>query len=247
MRKIVSSVIALALVLSVALCLAACKGDGNGDSTTESTQNSQTVNSGYSAEVTETALKVYKDDVLVQELTFPSEKAEDLVLAFAKTHVNFQDMNFDGYEDICLTLSTRSVGFNYCCWIFDVSEGELVYNETLSSFTSITLDATAKQVISTEVNDDGDTVYVVYEWDNGELKKVESVDELPESATNVVLGSASSDKTTSRNPESSGSSDDSQNNNNNNSTEDDVVVETKPSGSGNGINLSPDQYGETWY
>lgn len=246
MKKYISLAVILVTVLAVILCFTACKGNTDGGSVTESTQNSQPVNNGYSAEVTETSLKVYKDDVFVQELTYPSEKLNDLVLAFAKNHVSFKDMNFDGAEDICLTISTREVGFNYCCWIYDSAKGEFVYNETLSSFTSITLDATAKQVVSTEQNDDGETVYVVYAWDNGELKKVESVDELPETAKDNVLGSSSSNQTTSREP--AGSAGTTQNNNSqNNSSEDEVEIETKPAGSGNGIALSPDQYGETWY
>lgn len=246
MKKYISLAMVLVLVVSVVLCFSACKDKTDGEN--ESTEGSQQVNYGYSAEVTETSLKIYKDDVFVQELAYPSDKMADFVLAFAKSHVVFSDMNFDGYEDICLTMSTREVGFNYCCWIFDLSKSEFVYNETLSSFTSITVDSTAKQIVSTEKNDSGETVYVVYEWVNGELKKLDSVNELPDTATNSVLGSASSNQTTSRNPENNGTTNNTQSNTEVvTENQDNVQIETKPEGSGSGIVLSPDQYGEVWY
>lgn len=247
MKKIVSLFVALFTITSVLLCFTACKDKTPEEPTTDNNViTTDNIRYGYSAEVTATSLKVYKDDVFVQELTYPENKLETFVLGFAKNHIAFQDMNFDNNEDICLTISANNGIFNYCCWIFDSSKGEFVYNETLSSFTSMTLDTVKKQIVVSQKIGES-TSYVIYEWVNGELKKIETKNELPETVTNTVLGSTSSDSTTSREPETT------KNNTVKDTTAPNIITPqpelTKPSdgGSGNGVNYSPDIYAGEWY
>lgn len=248
MKKIISLSVALFIIASVLFCFTACKDKTTDEPTTDNITTTDAIRYGYSAEVTATSLKVYKDDVFVQELTYPESKMDTFVLGFAENHIVFQDMNFDGKEDICLTISASKGIYNYCCWIFDVEKGEFVYNETLSGFTSMSLDTENRQVVVTEKN--GETVsYVIYEWVDGELKKVSTKTDLPETVTNSVLGSTSSDSTASRVPETT--------KNNNNEVKDttapNIIVPqpevTKPSvgGSGNGISYSPDTDADVWY
>ena len=250
MKKIISLSIALFLITSVLFCFTACKDNKNEEPTTDNIITTDAIRYGYSAEVTSASLKVYKDDVFVQELTYPANKMDVFVLGFAQNHIAFQDMNFDGNDDICLTVSANNGVFNYCCWIFDSTKGEFVYNETLSGFTSMSLDSVNKQVVVNEKIGDN-TSYVIYEWVNGELKKVATKNELPETVTNTILGSTSSDSTASREPETT--------KNNNNTVKDttapNIIIPqpeiTTPSGSGsgtgNGVNYSPDLYENEWY
>ena len=252
MKKIISVFVALFAIASVLFCFTACKDKTTEEPTTDNTITTDNIRYGYSAEVTSTSLKVYKDDVFVQELTYPENKMDDFVLGFAQNHIAFQDMNFDGNDDICLTISANKGVFNYCCWIFDAEKGEFVYSETLSAFTSIALDTEKKQVVVAEKNGETET-YVIYEWVNGELKKVDVKNELPETVTNTVLGSTSSDATASRVPETTKNNNNNSSNNIKDSTAPNIITPqpevTKPSGggSGNGVNYSPDIYGNEWY
>jgi len=255
MKKIITLLVALLTITSVLFSFTACKDKTPEEPTTDNIVTTDNIRYGYSAEVTATSLKVYKDDVFVQELSYPESKMDVFVLGFAQNHIAFQDMNFDGNEDICLTISADNGIFNYCCWIYNTEKGEFVYNETLSSFRSMSLDTENKQVVVTEKN--GETeVFVIYEWVNGELKKVTTKNELPETVTNTVLGSTSSDSTASRLPETTKNNNSSNNNNNNNTVKDTTAPNivtpqpevTKPSGgSGNGINYTPDLYENEWY
>lgn len=247
MKKIISLIVALFAITSVVFCFTSCK-DNKEEIITDNTTTTESIRYGYSAEVTSTSLKVYKDDVFVQELTYPENKMNDFVLGFAQNHIAFQDMNFDGNEDICLTISASDGIFNYCCWLYDSAKGEFVYNEALSAFTSMALDSVNKQVVVTEK--DGENVsYILYEWVNGELKKLDVKEELPETVTNTVLGSTSSGSTASREPETS------KNDVVKDTTVPNIIVPqpevTTPSGSGSdfdgGINYAPDVYGNEWY
>lgn len=255
MKKFISLIAGITAIMVAVLCFSSCKGNEEGSETPQ-----DVVNVGYSAEVTENSVKVYKDDVFVQELNYPENKKADLVLAFAQNHISFKDLDFDGNLDLCLALSTAEVGFNYCCWIYNATNNEFVYNEQLSAFSSITVDAVNKHIISTEKNAEGASVFVVYEWVDGQLKKLETKDEMPSSAEGNVLGSVSSVDTTSRAPENSGAnnnttsgSGNSGNTGNTNNQQTDVpttngtIVENTTQQTGSGIQLSPDQYGETWY
>lgn len=244
-KKIIS--IGIVVLTIVVLIVIAASVGGNNEEPEITTNNTTTepttelVYLGYSAEVLEKSLKVYKDDVFVQELVYPEDGKDKFVLGFAENHISFIDMNFDNNEDICLTISTSDDGFNYFCWIFDTEKGEFVFNKTLSSFNSISLDADKKQVISTEKNKKGENVYVLYEWVNGELKKLETKEKLPEKVKDKVLGSTSSNSTTAR-PNG--------NNQQNSGTISGTLVPnvTKPSGSSGGnVVLATENKNEVWY
>lgn len=195
---------------------------------------------GYSAEVLENALKVYRDDIFVQELKYPTDHAGEFVLDYAKNHISFIDMNFDGKEDICLTVSASGEKYAYYCWIYDTTKDEFQYNETLSSLTSISVDNENKQVISTEEKD-GKKVYVIYEWKDGEFKKIETQTKAPTAVKDNVLGSTSSGSTTARPDKNQGTS--------NNSGLSGVIVPeaTNPQGSSGGIVVATENKNEIWY
>lgn len=242
MKKLISLFAVLLAVALVVLCFAGCKNNENNEGETTTTTESN-VRYGYSAEVTEDYLKIYKDDVFVQELKIPENKKADFVLGLAQNNVLFQDMNFDSKEDLCLTIAINQGVYNYCCWIFDSAKGEFVYNETLSSFTSIALDTENKQVVVI-----ADDACLVYEWVDGELKKVDTKDELPENLAGNILGSSSSSSTVSRDPVTT------KPNLPNQTTKPNIIVPqpeiTNQSGgaaNGSGIQFAEDIYGDEWY
>jgi hypothetical protein len=205
-KKKLISIGIVVLTIVVVVVIAAMVGTGDNEpevniTTTSPVQEEPIENVvvlGYSAEVLEKSLKVYKDNIFVQELKYPENSKVKFDLEFAKNHISFIDMNFDGEDDICLSVSSNEDGFGYYCWIFDSKKREFKFNEALSKLTSISLDSEKKQVITTEKNKDGATVYVIYQWKNGELKKLETKNEVSQSIKDKVIGSSSSTSTTSR-------------------------------------------------
>ncbi len=244
-KKKLISIGIVVLTIVVVVIIAATSG-GNSEPEvipTETTTNIVTENDiriGYSAEVLENSLKVYKDDVFVQELKYPTDHNGKFVLGLAKNHIAFLDMNFDGKEDICLTISASGEKYSYYCWIYNTEKDEFQYNKTLSSLTSISLDSAKKQVISTEEKD-GKKVYVIYEWKDGEFKKVETKTKAPEAVKDNVIGSTSSGSTTARPDKNQGSG--------NNSGLSGVIIPgaTKPQGSSGGIVIATENKNDIWY
>ena len=243
-KKKLISIGIVVLTIVVVVIIAATTG-GNNDPEVVPTQSTTTpttendIRIGYSAEVLENSLKVYKDDVFVQELKYPTDHDGKFVLELAKNHISFLDMNFDGNEDICLTISASQEKYDYYCWIYNTEKDEFQYNKTLSSLNSISLDAEKKQVISTEEKD-GKKVYVIYEWKDGDLKKLETKTKAPEAVKDDVLGSTSSNNTTARPDKNQGTS-------NNGGLSGVIVPESRPQGSSGGIVIATENKNEIWY
>lgn len=246
-KKLIS--IGIVVLTIIVVIIAATIGGGDKDpeviTTTQSTTlppvTESVIREGYSAEVLEKSLKVYKDDVFVQELAYPTDHKGKFVLGLAKNHISFLDMNFDGNEDICLTISASNGKYSYYCWIYDTEKDEFQYNKTLSALTSISLDSEKKQVVSTEEKD-GKKVYVIYEWKDGEFKKLETKTKKPAAVKDNVIGSTSSSNTTSRPDKKPGTS------NNSGAISGSLIPEvSKPSGSGSGIVIATENKNDKWY
>ncbi len=244
-KKKLISIGIVVLTIVVVIIIAATSG-GNGDNpevipsqstTIPTTENDIRV--GYSAEVLENSLKIYKDDVFVQELGYPTDHDGKFVLELAKNHISFLDMNFDGNEDICLTISASQEKYSYYCWVYNAEKDEFQYNKILSSLSSISLDDDKKQVIATEEKD-GKKVYVIYEWKDGEFKKIETKTKAPEAVKDNVLGSTSSSNTTARPDKNQGSS-------NNGGLSGVIVPESRPQGSSGGIVIATENKNDIWY
>jgi hypothetical protein len=124
--------------------------------------------------------------------------------------------------------------------VYNAEKDEFQYNKTLSSLSSISLDADKKQLISTEEKD-GKKVYVIYEWKDGTLEKLETKTKAPEAVKDNVLGSTSSNNTTARPDKNQGTS--------NNGGLSGVIVPgaTKPQGSSGGIVIATENKNDVWY
>ncbi len=243
MKKALSLILSAVCILSISLMFTSCKGEKDAETTVPSTTENKTI--GYTAEVTEDYLKVFKDGQEVQKLTYPEEKKKDFLLAFAENHISFKDLNFDGKIDICLAINSLGDGFSYICWL--ATDDEFVYNSEISALKSITIDSAKKHVISTEKENDK-TIYVVYQWNNGKLEKVSVEDALSDTAENNVLGSVSSNQTTSVNKNDSNKNNTTQNNgsssNKPNTTQSSNNTGTQ--GNSDGISYGKDD-GSKWY
>ncbi|BAP56898.1 hypothetical protein THII_2601 [Thioploca ingrica] len=60
----------------------------------------------------------------------------------------FEDMNFDGYQDLRLMVDIAAGPIPYLCWLFEPKTGLLVKNEELSKLTSLEVDSNHKRIIS---------------------------------------------------------------------------------------------------
>ena len=245
-KKLISIGVVVLTIVVVIIIAATSGGSGNDpeviptvSTTTPVIGNNMEIILGYSAEVLEKSLKVYRDDIFVQELIYPTDNNSKFDLEFAKKHILFIDMNFDGKEDICLTISETDGLYSYYCWIYDTKNDSFEYSKSLSSLTLISIDNEKKQVISTEEKD-GKKVYVIYEWKDGKLEKVETQTKEPSAVKDNVLGSTSSGNTTSRPDKNQGSS-------NNGGLSDVIVPESKPQGSSGGIVIATENKNEIWY
>ncbi len=63
-------------------------------------------------------------------------------------NLKFEDMNFDGYQDLRLMADVAAGPISYQCWLFDPKTGLLVKNEELSALTSLEVDSNHKRIIS---------------------------------------------------------------------------------------------------
>ena len=246
-KKLISIGVVVLTIVVVIIIAATSGGSGNDpevippvSTTTPVIGNNMEIILGYSAEVLEKSLKVYRDDIFVQELIYPTDNNSKFDLEFAKKHISFIDMNFDGKEDICLTISETDGLYSYYCWIYDTKNDSFEYSKSLSSLTLISIDNEKKQVISTEEKD-GKKVYVIYEWKDGEFKKGETQTKEPSAVKDNVLGSTSSGNTTSR-PDKNPS-------NGNNSGLSGVVTPgvTNSQGSSGGIVVETENKNDIWY
>ena len=207
MKRFIAIGLSLVLVACLAVTLSSCKSKDNGDTTdTTSTTEAAAAESKHTADVGEKSLIVYKNGEQFQELSYV-EGDDSFDLEYAKQHIEFVDMNFDGELDICLATHTTAYAVCYYCWLYDAATGKFVYSEDLSALTTISVDNEDKQIISLVHESAAKSYYVCYEWKDGKLTEVKKMDvddkDIPQSVSNAVtdntLGTKVNASTTSRN------------------------------------------------
>ncbi len=164
MKKVISFAVAVVLIATFVFAAASCKKDDKTDG-----------KYNFSAEVKSYELDVYNGDEAFQTLEYPSDRRLEVDLDFAKKHIELVDLNFDGFEDICLAIKKDGNSIKYFCWLFDGEAEKFEYSEELSALTTISVNAEKKQIISS-VTESGKTGYTCYEWENGTLKKVDTLE-----------------------------------------------------------------------
>ncbi len=203
MKRIIAIALSIFIIASVTAVFTACgKKTDNTKTTVSTTENSAEL----TAEVGETSLKVFKGDTMIEEVMYPKDTDGNFNIDYAKSHIEFVDMNFDGNKDICLAKCVTPYSVLYYCWLYDAATGKFVFSEDLSKLTTISIDKEDKQVISLVHVSAAESYYVCYEWVDGKLKEVKKIPvddkEMPTSVSNAVnnntLGTKVSVDTTTR-------------------------------------------------
>lgn len=164
MKKITAFTVAVLLIATLVFTLASC-GDKN---TTDGKYN-------FSAEVKSYELTVYNGEEAFQTLEYPNARKLEVDFEYAKKHIELVDLNFDGFSDVCLAIKKDGSAISYFCWLFNKDTEKFEYSEELSALKTISVNADKKQIIST-VEENGKTQYICYAWENGALKKSESLE-----------------------------------------------------------------------
>lgn len=191
-KQITISVIAITLIAVLLFAFASCNKNKN-------------VIEGYSAEVFDTYVEIYFDDELVQKAEYPQDASTTFNLDYAKEHIEFVDADFDGNKDLCLAVNAKGSAISYYCWLYDAKTKQFVFSDELSKLKTISLNEEKHQIISLETKK-GKDVYVCYEWVDGKLTKVKSIDadspdlpvEIKDAVQNNSIGVKTDDSTKSR-------------------------------------------------
>lgn len=149
----------------------------------------------FSAEVKDSEVVIFNGKKVFQTEKYPAEKLSGLDIAFAKEHVSFVDVDFDGYKDLCLAVGKDGDSIRYIFWLFDSKTKLFVYSKELSELTTVALNADKKQLISSVI-EDGKLYYVTYAFRDGKLTMLSKIasdspdvpDDVTEAVKNNTIG-----------------------------------------------------------
>jgi hypothetical protein len=104
---------------------------------------------------------------------------------------NPEDLNFDGYKDIKIPITTGSGGIWYVVFLYDSKTNLFVENNALSQMTSIVADSISKKLHSHDVGAMGGAFYnyTTYSWkgDNLFIERREIQEGLNESTPEILI------------------------------------------------------------
>ena len=170
-----SLIICVSLVLTVFVSCGK-DTDNNDDQTNES--NIVSVTNGdfvFNAEVGAENTVIKNNGEEYQVLNYPSNAGYAFDLAYAKSHAEFIDMNFDGEPDFYIAVSVNGDTIYYYCWLFNATSKKFDFSVSLSGLTNISVD-TENQVIYSSNTTNGETKIAAYVWANGQLSLKEVYD-----------------------------------------------------------------------
>ena len=145
---------------------------------------------GYKAEF------AYSDGVLYVALTDENSKEPDVISLPLTSDINestlagegvllVSDMNFDGYTDVGLLYSAKNNANKYYCFLWNVQNRTLTYNEALSILAAPTFDK-EEQKVGAMVTVGDKTKRVYYEWIGTRLSELPE-EEVTEEPTTMEL------------------------------------------------------------
>lgn len=188
-----SLIICVSLVLTVFVSCGK-DTDNNDDQTNES--NIVSVTNGdfvFSAEVGAENTVIKNNGEEYQVLNYPTNAGYAFDLAYAKSHAEFLDMNFDGEPDFYIAVSVDGDTIYYYCWLFNATTKKFDFSVSLSGLTNISVDA-ENQVIYSSNATNGETKIAAYIWANGQLSLKEvyddEVDTIPAEVTEAAQENA---------------------------------------------------------
>ncbi len=200
-----SLIICVSLVLTV---FVSCGKDDKNDPTDTNESNVVSVTNGdfvFTAEVGAENTVIKNNGEEYQTLNYPSNAGYAFDLAYAKSHAEFTDMNFDGQPDFYIAVSVNGDTIYYYCWLFNATSKKFDFSVSLSGLTNISVDADNQVIYSTNATN-GEVKIAAYVWANGQLTLKEVYDneedtippEVTEAAQQNAIGTVTKpEKTTS--------------------------------------------------
>ena len=191
MKKIValcSLIICVSLVLTV---FVSCGKDTDNTGSTDA-NDAVTVTNGefvFTAEIGPENTVIKNNGEEYQTLNYPSNAGYPFDLAYAKSHAEFTDMNFDGQPDFYIAVSVDGETIYYYCWLFNATSKKFDFSVSLSGLNNISVDADNQIIYSTN-NVGGEVKIAAYVWANGQLSLKEVYDDKEETIPAEVTGAA---------------------------------------------------------
>ncbi len=241
-----SLIICVSLVLTIFVSCG--KGDEN-EPTDANESNVVSVTNGdfaFTAEIGAENTVIKNNGEEYQTLNYPTNAGYAFDLAYAKSHAEFKDMNFDGQPDFYIAVSVNGDTIYYYCWLFNATSKKFDFSVSLSGLTNISVD-TDNQVIYSTNTANGEVKIVAYVWANGQLSLKEVYDEVEdtippevtEAAQQNAIGTVTKpEKTTSAAPAKTTKED-----KNNSSQADNSTTTTKENKPLNTTTTAPDKGG----
>lgn len=171
-----SLIICVSLVLTV---FVSCGKDGKNDPTQTNESNVVSITNGefsFTAEIGAENTVIKNNGEEYQILNYPSNAGYTFDLAYARSHAEFKDMNFDGQPDFYIAVSVNGDTIYYYCWLFNATSKKFDFSVSLSGLTNISVD-TDNQIIYSTNTTNGEVKIVAYVWANGQLSLKEVYDE----------------------------------------------------------------------
>ncbi len=163
-----SLIICVSLVLTV---FVSCGKDTDNSTDNTAENNIISVTNGdfsFTAEVGAENTVIKNNGEEYQTLNYPSNAGYAFDLAYAKSHAEFTDMNFDGEPDFYIAVSVNGDTIYYYCWLFNATSKKFDFSVSLSGLTNISVDAD-NQVIYSSNTTNGEVKIAAYVWVNGQL------------------------------------------------------------------------------
>ncbi|MBR4287117.1 MAG: hypothetical protein IKT55_05385 [Clostridia bacterium] len=202
-----SLIICVSLVLTVFVSCG--KGEKN-DPTDANESNVVSVTNGefvFNAEVGAESTVIKNNGEEYQTLNYPTNAGYPFDLAYAQSHAEFKDMNFDGQPDFYIAVSVNGETIYYYCWLFNATTKKFDFSVSLSGLTNISVDSDNQVIYSTNTAS-GEVKIVAYVWANGQLTLKEVYDneddtippEVTEAAQQNAIGTVTKPAKTTSTP-----------------------------------------------
>jgi len=110
----------------------------------------------------------------LQRFEFPqsSDYYASLDFEYAFASAVFQDMNFDGKDDLYVNGTATTENLEGMAWLWDEKEGEFVLSEELSALYELTVFPDEELITSQDYSNPDGVLCSEYKWEGGKLVKV---------------------------------------------------------------------------
>ncbi len=114
------------------------------------------------------------DGETVQSLSFPEsgDHYAFLDFEFAFENAVFQDMNFDGEDDLYVPCSVTTENLEGMAWLWDSDKGQFTLSDELSALYELTVYPEEELICSQDYSDPAAILCKEFKWEDGKLTQV---------------------------------------------------------------------------